>query len=120
MDGYREHCPKCGTKLLPNAAGPETPPWRCDHCRISFWVSEITPSAVVAFRPEQLDHGHGSTASHSEVRQNVADEAALASLRGTSIRHDQLDLIAAETHTAVLKAFAVHPDFAPLMEQRCR
>lgn len=104
MDAYHRSCPRCGCQLLPNLGDPLTPPWRCDECRTSYWVAELSQEARLSYRVAQRDFGHAGSASHREVRRAVGSEREEAIRRGVSIRHDQLGLFKRETLVKLLRS----------------
>ena len=112
----RTACLICGGVCSPNAGPPETPPWRCDECLWSWWVAEL--EAFRDFRRERYDFGDGGTPAHIAVRAAVFLEAELAQIRGVSVRHDQLDLIAPEILAGLLGRFRVHENIAGAMRER--
>jgi hypothetical protein len=81
-------------------------------------VAELVPEAVKHFRRERYDFGDGGTPGHIAVRAAVFVEAELAQIRGVSVRHDQLDLIAPEILAGLLARFRVHENIAGAMRER--
>lgn len=112
---YHQNCPSCGGPLQPNAMGPQTPPWRCDECLVSWWASELTPVALQAFRRERWDWGDGGTVGHSEVREAVRVEAEKAAMRGVSLREEQIELVHPDVHKGLLNRAKIAPGFADKM-----
>lgn len=112
---YHRTCPICGVSLSVNADGPWTPPWRCDPCRQSWWVSELTQEARACFRREQCDFGWGGTKGEKAVRQAVRVECEQAAVRGVSLRREQLGLVSGEILTGLL---ARHPKILPAFGQQ--
>ena len=106
---YRIGCPKCGKALMPVALGPDTAPWLCADCARGFFTVELTEEARAQYRPDKDDWGHGTPAT--TLRSKVTDEWVKAQVRGSSLRHDQLDLVDKDTLSRLADA-PVHPDFA--------
>ena len=114
---YQTTCPICGSALVPNVAGPHTPPWRCNECLQSWWVEELRAEARKAFRIVQRDWGPSNTAVAKAVRTNVHNELAVAVNRGTSLRQDQLGLVPKTMLKHVLGAYRVSAQFSALVQQ---
>lgn len=103
---YALTCPHCGGRLEPVAQGPECPPWLCRACRQGWWVAELTPEARDAYRHHRRDFR-----PHKPVRVAVFAERELAHQRGTSLREDQLGIVAPST-LAALGGRRITDDFA--------
>ena len=116
---YHRTCPICGRGLAPNMDGPWTPPWRCDECHVSWWVAELSVSARLAFRKAQHDWGFPGQPGHESVNDQRDSEMQDANHRGVSLRREQLGLIPASVHAALLKRHPkIHPEFAAAMRQQ--
>lgn len=100
---YHRVCIADGYPLAPNAAGPQTAPWRCDECHTSWWVAELTREAHDAWRLNQGDFGHRGSETYKAIRAAVAIEVEAAMKRGVSLRREQLGLVAPRTIQALLK-----------------
>lgn len=96
---YLLSCPGCGQQLQPVALGPQHAPWACITCRHGYFVAELTASARAAFRPRQFDFGFGKPAQKIAIA--VEAELSEALTRGTSLREDQLGLVALSVLSAM-------------------
>lgn len=111
VEHYHMLCPRDGSQLLPNAGGPDTPPWRCDECHLSWWVAELSQEARKHYRREQQDWGHMGSAGHKAVREAVHDEMEVAAVRGVSLRREQLGLFSKHTIDLLLERHHVTSHF---------
>lgn len=88
---YRVTCPYCNGVLYPAAFTPESAPWFCSICHYSWWAAELTEDARKQFRPALCDFGVGPKLL--ELQEKVLAEREEARARGTSVRHDQVQLM---------------------------
>lgn len=90
---YLLSCPNCGAQLQPVVLGPDSAPWLCALCHISFWVAELSGQARDAWQPTVKCYDW--RARREMLDRATADEAAAASLRGTSALPEHLGLLSA-------------------------
>ncbi len=113
---YHQSCVRCGQQLTPNVSGPETPPWRCDHCHLSWWVAELSTHARLHYRSSQQDWGVGSSEHHKSVREEVRKEQEEAARRGISLRREQLGHVSKKTLHSLAKHHRISSHFAAMMK----
>lgn len=87
---YSIACPQCGSPMSLVMAGPESAPWVCQHCYISFWPCELTNEARIGWANGALTWQHRVSVTLSEVR-NKDIEAAMK--RSTSVLPEHLQLL---------------------------
>lgn len=88
---YRVTCPWCNNALYPIAFTPESAPWVCVVCSNAWWAAELSEEARKRFRPAVCDFGIGP--GLLELQAKVLQEREEARARGTSVRHDQVQLL---------------------------
>ena len=116
---YLRRCPICGRNLLPNSDGWWVPPWKCDECRQSWWVAELTQEARRHFRRDQRDFGVLGSAGYLVVRTAVDAEMEEAEARGVSVRREQLGILPRETLSGLMiRHPLIHKDFVVHMKQQ--
>jgi len=116
---YFRGCPICGQELQANAHAPEIAPWRCDECRRSWWVAELTMEARQHFQLHRRDFGYQGTPGHEMVAAGVLAERVAANGRGVSVRRDQLGLVHRDVLAGLLARHPnIHSNFADEMKMQ--
>jgi hypothetical protein len=98
---YLTSCPNCGQQLQPVALGPDSAPWACHTCRLSFWVAELSTAARAAWWPSV--QSHDPAVRQATIGPALAAEISAAYARGTSALPEHLPVLPAATLATLAK-----------------